>query len=138
MKKKGQSSNKKKDFIIKAMRLTFLSITIVLTTSLMLSANTGSGQELSKKISVSIRRGSLEKALKQMETQLNLNFAYDQQMLQRYQTDDHRFQDQRLDGVLTLLFDNKDLSFKEVNGVIVINAAKKERVVKQQQGKITG
>ncbi|SFN23853.1 TonB-linked outer membrane protein, SusC/RagA family [Chitinophaga sp. YR627] len=138
MKKKGQSSNKKKDFIIKAMRLTFLSITIVLTTSLMLSANTGKGQELSKKISVSIRRGSLEKALKQMETQLNLNFAYDQQMLQRYQTDDHRFQDQRLDGVLTLLFDNKDLSFKEVNGVIVINAAKKERVVKQQQGKIQG
>ncbi|WP_236059490.1 SusC/RagA family TonB-linked outer membrane protein [Chitinophaga rhizophila] len=120
------------------MRLTFLSITIVLTTSLMLSANTGIGQELSKRISVNIHKGTLEKALKQMELQLNLNFAYDQQMLQRYQTDEHDFRDQRLDGVLTLLFDNKDLSFREVNGVIVINHVTKPPVVQQQKVRIQG
>ncbi|SHM74701.1 SusC/RagA family TonB-linked outer membrane protein [Chitinophaga sp. CF418] len=137
MKKTGQLSNKKKDFIITAMRLTFLSISILLTSSLMLSANTGSGQELSKRVSVSIRKGSLEKALKQMELQLDLNFAYDQEMLQQYKTEDHSFHNQRLDGVLTLLFDEKDLSFKEVNGVIVINTVKRS-AVKQQQGKIQG
>ncbi|GAA0527687.1 SusC/RagA family TonB-linked outer membrane protein [Chitinophaga japonensis] len=118
------------------MRLTFLSISILLTTSMLLPAHAGKGQELRKKVSVQVQRGSLEKALQQLEARLNLSFAYDQQVIQAYHTAPLRFHNQPLDEVLDQLLAGKNLSFKEVNGVIVISAGRKKPV--QQPGKLQG
>lgn len=138
MKKKRQLSNKKRDFIIRTMRLTFLSISILLTTSMLLPAHAGIGQELHKKVSVNIPKGSLEKALELLAQQLNLNFAYDQVLLQQYQATPHSFRDQPLDEVLNKLLEDKSLSFGEVNGIIVIHADSHKKLVQQQPGKLQG
>lgn len=137
MKKKGQLSSKTRNFVIITMRLTVLSISMLLTTSMLLPVHASKGQELRKKVSVNVQKGSLEHALQQLASRLNLNFAYDQAVVQTYRTTPFSCNNQPLDEVLDKLLEGKDLSFKEVNGVIVILTDHHKRPV-QQPGKLQG
>lgn len=138
MNKSRLISNQSNDLIIKAMKLTFVSISLVLTTSLMVPAIASNGQELSKKISGSINKGTLEDALKQIQTQNDLNFAYDRELVQQFRASKYNFNNEPVNMVLDHLLTPKGLTYADVNGVIVVRAMTNREMAAKQQSSIRG
>lgn len=121
------------------MRLSFIIMIHLSTLSLLLPSFASVGQVMQTKIRTTVKGGSLEAALKRIEKDNRVYFAYDRTLLSRYQTDGANFNGATLNVVLEQLLTPHALRFKEVNGVIVINAdVPKNRAVIQESGKLTG
>ncbi len=115
------------------MRITFLFISILLTIGLLsVRATNVKGQDLNRQMSFSVGRESLSSAIKRLQTQSGLGFAYDEQYLglSRKTTLPGDFSNQSLSDILTALLQNTDISFKEEGGNILL--------YKVEYGRITG
>ncbi|MVT08588.1 SusC/RagA family TonB-linked outer membrane protein [Chitinophaga tropicalis] len=102
-------------------RLTVI-LFLLLGASLILPAYAGKGQIL-KEISVTInlKSGSLEEAIQALHQSTKVIFAYDKQLLRSFPVQNCSFSNERLDVVLQKLLQYKQLSFAEVNNVVVIS-----------------
>ncbi len=84
----------------------------------------GPGQVLTATtVTITLKSGSLESAIKQLQELTKVTFAYDKQLLLAYPIAEQRFSKQRLDRVLQELLKDKFLAFKEVNSIVVISRA---------------
>ncbi|WP_221302019.1 SusC/RagA family TonB-linked outer membrane protein [Pedobacter cryoconitis] len=124
--------------IIQAMRFTFVLLTILCTISLLFPSFAGNGQVLNKRISVSIKHATIETAIRNLEYQSKVNFAYDRHLLDNYSISDFNFSNETLGNILKKLFESKPMRFREVNGIIVINALSKEEIKLQEPGRLYG
>lgn len=124
--------------IIKAMRFTFVLLTVITTASLLLPAHASSGQILEKRVSVDIRNASMEAAIHELQEQSSINFAYDRQLISRYTGVSLNFRNETLENVLKKLLTPRSLGFKEVNGIVVINMLSSAVIKQQQPGKLSG
>ncbi|OOQ57920.1 SusC/RagA family TonB-linked outer membrane protein [Mucilaginibacter pedocola] len=120
------------------MRLTFVSISILLTSSMLLPAIASEGQALNKKVSVVVSNGSLEQAVKQIEQQTNVNFAYDKAVLQQAKAQAHAYKNEQLTNVLSRMLGQNGLAFLEMNGVIVIRPMTARELAANADGRIKG
>ncbi len=124
--------------IIKAMRFTFVLISILATASLMLPAYAGNSQILEKRVSVNIKNATMEAAISEIQEQSKVNFAYDRQLISRFTGVTLNVQNETLDNILKKVLGSRALGYKDVNGVVVINALTKEEIKQQQPGKLAG
>ena len=129
---------KSNKLIIKAMRVTFIVLSLLGTASLLFPALAGNGQVLDKRISVSIKNESLESAINVLQDKSHISFAYDRKMLSQVHVTAIQFKQEQLDKILKKLFEHQALGYKEVNGVVVISRLNREEVRKQQPGKLSG
>ncbi|MEX6688605.1 TonB-dependent receptor [Danxiaibacter flavus] len=106
-----------------ATRLTMLKLACLLTGMLLFfAAKAGENQILSKtNVTIAIKSGSLNAAIKHLQQNTKIVFAYDSPLLSNFSVSDQRFVNERLDKVLNQLLEHTPLTFEEVNGIIVIS-----------------
>jgi len=124
--------------ILKTMRITFILLSILTSAALLLPSFASEGQSLEKRVSVVIKNESLESALLGLQQQSHVNFAYDRRLLSKISVSGMNFKEEKLEKILRKLLENHALGYKEVNGIVVINALSREELRKQQPGKLTG
>lgn len=109
--------------MIKTLSSRVLAIVFIFTTaSLILPVYAGQGQVLKEtNVTIKLKSGSLETAIRELQQSTKVTFAYDKQLLSSYPIGNYSFSNERLDHVLSKLFQNKQLSFQEVNDIIVIS-----------------
>lgn len=109
--------------MIKTLRNRVLAIVFILTTaSLILPVYAGQGQILKEtNVTINLKGGSLESAIRELQQSTKVTFAYDKQLLSSYPIGNYSFSNERLDNVLMQLFQHKQLGFKEVNDIVVIS-----------------
>ncbi|WP_298740026.1 TonB-dependent receptor [uncultured Chitinophaga sp.] len=84
----------------------------------------GRGQVLKETIvTIALKSGSLESAIRQLQQETRVTFAYDKQLLSSYTIEKNRFTKAVLERVLQELLQGKSLSYKEVNNIVVISKA---------------
>lgn len=89
--------------------------------SIVFPAQAGESQILnSVTVTVTIKRGTLEAAIRDIRKVTKVPFAYDKQLLSTYRVGGHSFNKEPLENVLKLLLQDKSLIYEEVNKVIVI------------------
>jgi len=117
----------------KAMRITLLIFTVVVSVTQILFAETGRSQILSKRMSVSIEQESLYQAIKKIESSGQVEFAFDsgQLGLESRKINKASFVQTRLDEILTKLFNGTDIAFVEESGAVRLYR-------KQKPGRISG
>ena len=94
---------------------------LLTTTSVVLPAFAGEGQVLkATTVTLNIKRGTLESAIRDIRKVTHVLFAYDKQLLSAYYVGTYSFSRAPLETVLQKLLQDKSLSFEEVNKVIVI------------------
>ncbi|WP_205411236.1 SusC/RagA family TonB-linked outer membrane protein [Mucilaginibacter pineti] len=120
------------------MRFTFVLISILATASLLLPAYAGNSQILEKRVSVTIKNATMEAAISEIQDQSKVNFAYDHQLIGKFTGVTLNVQNETLDNILKKVLGSRALGYKDVNGVIVINALTKEEIKQQQPGKLAG
>jgi len=82
----------------------------------------GQGQVLKETmVTATLKSGSLESAIKQLQQLTKVTFAYDKQLLQHYSIEKYRFSKTTLEKVLQELLQGKSLAYKEVNNIVVIS-----------------
>ncbi|WP_246197703.1 SusC/RagA family TonB-linked outer membrane protein [Chitinophaga agrisoli] len=97
---------------------------VLLLTMSFFPAYAGPGQVLTATtVTITLKSGSLESAIKQLQELTKVTFAYDKQLLLAYPIAERRFSKERLDRVLQELLKDKFLVFKEVNNIVVISRA---------------
>ncbi|MDB5150814.1 MAG: SusC/RagA family TonB-linked outer membrane protein, partial [Mucilaginibacter sp.] len=115
------------------MRITFLLISISVTIGLVsVQAGGLKAQALGTPVDISFGKEDLSSAIKKLEKKTNVSFAYDEVYLRladKY-TSPAKFTDQPLQDVLTAIFKNQGIGFKEQAGNITL--------FKQASGKLTG
>lgn len=109
--------------MIKTLSNRVLAIVFVLTTaSLILPVYAGQGQILKEtNVTINLKGGSLESAIRELQQSTKVTFAYDKQLLSSYPIGNYSFSNERLDMVLSKLFQHKQLGFQEVNDIVVIS-----------------
>jgi len=85
--------------IIQTMRFTFVLLTILCTISLLFPSFAGNGQVLNRRISVSIKHATIETAIKNLEYQSKVNFAYDRHLLDNYSISNFTFSNETLGNI---------------------------------------
>ncbi|WP_240619247.1 SusC/RagA family TonB-linked outer membrane protein [Chitinophaga costaii] len=99
-------------------RLAFAVVFFVL----ILPAYAGRGQLLKDtKVTVTIKPGTLEMAVKTLQQTTRIPFAYDKQLLRSYAVGKCAFNNEALEAVLTRLLRNTALECNEVNHILVIS-----------------
>lgn len=129
--------------IIQTMRITFVFLSILTTLAFRFPLYASDADVLEKRVSLTIKNGTLEEAIKELQYESKVNFAYDSKLLSKYHTANIIFKNEKLENTLKKLFENRPLSFKAINGVVVINETFRNEVfnneVKQQDpGKLSG
>lgn len=124
--------------MIKTLRKRVLAIIVMLTSaSIILPVYAGQGQILKKtNVTINLKGGSLESAIQALHQTTKVTFAYDKQLLRSYPAGPHSFSNERLDRVLEVLLQNKQLAFDEVNDIVVIS--RKAAAEGQQPAPATG
>ncbi|MBE9584089.1 TonB-dependent receptor [Mucilaginibacter sp. JRF] len=115
------------------MRITILSTCILLTVGLVtVKATDSKAQVLQTKVDVHASGQSLSSVIQQIQNQLNINFAYDEEFLQLNKKKVKRadFSAQSLDKVLSNLLSNTDIGYREQAGTVVL--------YRQVYGKLNG
>ncbi|NLR58714.1 TonB-dependent receptor [Chitinophaga polysaccharea] len=109
--------------IVKEFKKRMLVIVLMLTCApTLLPAYAGQGQILHEtSVTIALKSGSLESALRDLHRHTKITFAYDRQLISAYKIDGHSFSNERLDYVLEKLLQHKSLGFAEVNNIIVIS-----------------
>ncbi|WP_244228303.1 SusC/RagA family TonB-linked outer membrane protein [Mucilaginibacter kameinonensis] len=115
------------------MRITFLLISISVTIGLVsVQAGELKAQALGTPVDISFGKEDLSSAIKKLEKKTNVSFAYDEDYLKlndKY-TSPAKFTNQPLQDILTVIFKNQGIGFKEQAGNITL--------FKQASGKLTG
>lgn len=96
---------------------------------------------LSKKITVSFSGENILAALHKIEKSAGLEFAFNAKNIDSYKAPVATYTDKSLEQVLKGLFQNTSLTFKDVNGYIIINKQAENKPVAPSPkgpGKITG
>jgi len=107
--------------LIKTLRKRVLAIVLIFTSAL-LPAYAGQGQILKEtNVTINLKSGSLESAIRELQQSTKVTFAYDKQLLSSYPVGNYSFSNERLDNVLKTLLQNKQLGFQEVNDIVVIS-----------------
>lgn len=115
------------------MRLSVIVVSIVMMTFGVLKAEKSWGQMLKdRKVSINIESGSLESAIRRIETTSKIGFAYDYDLLKNIKVAPHRFFNESLDQILDALLSSNGLTFSVKNNTILIVKAPKEN------NKVTG
>jgi TonB-linked SusC/RagA family outer membrane protein len=125
--------------LTKAMRITFLIYTIIISGAGVLIAAPTTGQIFEKRVSVSFRNETLSSSVKKIEEAGHIDFAYDPELvnLTNVKIKGGTFNNERLATVLKKLFTNTLIGFKEeVEGTVTLY--KKELPPKAAPGKISG
>jgi TonB-linked SusC/RagA family outer membrane protein len=125
--------------LTKAMRITFLIYTIIISGAGVLIAAPTTGQIFEKRVSVSFRNETLSSSVKKIEEAGHIDFAYDPELvnLTNVKIKGGTFNNERLATVLKKLFANTSIGFKEeVEGTVTLY--KKELPPKAAPGKISG
>jgi hypothetical protein len=116
------------------MRITILSFSILLTIGLLsVSAADVHAQSLDQRVNIKFGHESLYNAIKKIEQNTNLVFAYDADYLglkERF-VEPSNFNAQPLENVLTALLRGTNIVFKESSGNILLTK-------KLEQGKVYG
>lgn len=109
--------------IVKEFKKRMLVIVLMLTCApTLLPVYAGQGQILHEtSVTIALKSGSLESALRDLHRHTKITFAYDRQLISAYKVDRHSFSNERLDYVLEKLLQHKSLGFAEVNNIIVIS-----------------
>ncbi len=103
-------------------KYTLLVCLIQVTFCGVLMAGTTAGQGLQDiKISLSLKNESLEYALNQIKAQSDITFVYDAAQLQAYKTISIQIQQITLAEGLTLLLQDTDLKFEQIENKVVIS-----------------
>ncbi|WP_157604595.1 TonB-dependent receptor [Solitalea canadensis] len=119
--------------IWETMRLSVIVVSIVMMTFGVLKAEKSWGQMLKdRKVSINIESGSLESAIRRIETTSKIGFAYDYDLLKNIKVAPHRFFNESLDQILDALLSSNGLTFSVKNNTILIVKAPKEN------NKVTG
>jgi TonB-linked SusC/RagA family outer membrane protein len=117
--------------IMKASRLrkmTYMLFFLLTTAWIVLPAYAGDGQILKAvTVTATIKRGTLEAAIKEIRKATHVLFAYDKQLLSSYHVGGCTFSREPLDNVLQKLLQDKSLSYQEVNRIIVISKKVQEQ-----------
>ncbi|MBN9382085.1 MAG: TonB-dependent receptor [Chitinophagaceae bacterium] len=86
------------------------------------SAHAGESQILNGvTVTVTIKSGTLESAIREIRKVTKVSFAYDKQLLNSYHVGNFSFTKEPLESVLQKLLQDKSLAYEEVNKVIVIS-----------------
>jgi TonB-dependent SusC/RagA subfamily outer membrane receptor len=72
-------------------------------------------------VTIALKGGSLESALKELHRHTKITFAYDRQLISAYKVERYSFSNERLDNVLAKILQHKSLGFAEVNDIVVIS-----------------
>lgn len=108
------------------MRLSVIVASIIMMTFGVLKAEKGWGQNLKEqKVSVTIESGTLEAAIRRIESTSKIGFAYDYDVLKNIQVAEHRFLNQPLDQILNDLLKSNGLIYSLKNNTILIVKAPK-------------
>ncbi len=112
-------------------KLSYLLFFLLTTCIAVLPTYAGDGQILkATTVTVTIRSGSLESAIKELRKATKVIFAYDKQLLNDYKVGSCSFTRESLETVLQQLLGGKSLGFEEVNKVIVIRKKVEPRSVR--------
>jgi len=114
------------------MRITFLFISILLTIGLISVKADVNGQDLNKQVSFTVGHENLSAAIKRLQAQSGVGFAYDENFLglAHLFTQPNSFVNESLSAVLTTLLQNSRINFKEeANNILLFRIA---------YGRITG
>jgi len=97
------------------MRITFLFISILLTIGLISVKADVNGQDLNKQVSFTVGHENLSAAIKRLQAQSGIGFAYDENYLglAHLFTQPNSFVNESLSAVLTTLLENSKINFKE-------------------------
>ncbi len=121
----------------KLMRVTILCFSILTTVGLLTVGATSSGaQVLDSRISIDLDTKNLYAALKKLEKQAHVVFAYDENYLQLKQQKiaPAKFRDLSLRSILNVLFTDAGISFREEAGNILLT----KKISKKATGKVSG
>jgi TonB-linked SusC/RagA family outer membrane protein len=116
------------------MRISILSFSILLTVGLVYARPVaGYGQNLDQRVTIKFGRENLLDAVKQIEQQTDVIFAYDANYLGLKEkfVQPSSFNSQRLENVLSAMFRGTSITFKEASGNIMLTK-------KVTPGRITG
>jgi len=119
------------------MRATILCFSILTTVGLLtVGAKSSDAQMLDSRISIDLDTKNLYAALKKLEKETHVVFAYDENYLQLKQQKiaPAKFRDTSLRNVLNTLFSEAGISFREEAGNILLT----KRVQKKATGRVTG
>lgn len=99
-----------------------LIVVLFFTVAFMAPAHAGRGQLLKDtRVTVAIKSGTLETAVKALQQTTRITFAYDRQLLRSYAVQKCAFNNEALEQVLNKLFNNTTLECTEVNHILVIS-----------------
>lgn len=109
--------------IVKNLRKRMLAVVLSLTcVPAILPVYAGQGQILQEtSVTIALKSGSLESAIRDLHRHTKINFAYDRQLLSGYKVEGCSFSNERLDYVLEKLLQHKSLGYAEVNNIVVIS-----------------
>ncbi|AOM80097.1 TonB-dependent receptor domain-containing protein [Pedobacter steynii] len=112
-----------------------------LTVSIFLCFNINAGaQQAAINLSIDIPSGKMEDAIRLIEKQYKITFAYESSMLKDVTVRKFRFKNQKLSVILTALFRETDLSYEEKGNNIIIkkNGGQENRTGQEKQGRTGG
>jgi TonB-linked SusC/RagA family outer membrane protein len=122
------------------MRITLLCFSILTTVGLLtVGAKSSVAQILDSRISIDLDTKNLYAALKKMEKEAHVVFAYDENDLQLKQQKmaPARFQNESLRDILNTLFGQAGISFREEAGNILLTKKMRKKATGKIRGKVT-
>lgn len=131
---------KLKRYAFTLLRSVFLMLSAITIHSFFFSSLSfaSGGEVLEKRVSITLKNETLELAIKNLQNETKIYFAYDRVLLSRYELPDLSFQNEKLKTILNKLFNHKPLAFREVNGIIVINESAQNEIKAPRPGDLKG
>lgn len=115
-------------FTTKALIMRVSIIALLLSINGLLLASDGKGQDLDKiMVTIQLKNVSLKSALRKIESQTKVAFAYKTNDVARYANVNYSASEASLSKVLEDLLRNTDLGYEQVNSNIVIKRSKKSQ-----------
>ena len=122
--------------IVENCKKRLLIIVLILTCA---PAYAGQGQILQEtSVTIALKSGSLESALKELHRRTKITFAYDRQLISAYKVDRYSFSNERLANVLEKILQHKALGFAEVNDIVVISKLTTSATTARQDAVVSG
>ncbi|UFH35503.1 TonB-dependent receptor [Flavobacterium acetivorans] len=117
------SKNFSNKTIFKIMKFSFIQLVLLTITINMCYSNTSYGQgPLAERVSLSIKNGSIKNLLQLIETQANVTFSYQAQVISSKAKINAEFKNETLQEVLNKVLSSQDIKFQVLrNNQIVLN-----------------
>lgn len=117
------SKNFSNKTIFKIMKFSFIQLVLLTITINMCYSNNGYGQgPLTERVSLSIKKGSIKNLLQLIESQSNVTFSYQAQVISSKAKINVEFKNETLEEVLNKVLSSQDIKFQVLrNNQIVLN-----------------